>query len=163
MFGLRVGVEGCLTENKTEKLLIAKWFPINEVSVESVRERSTGYNPPTSRIHVWFARRPHATSRAAVLGSLIPSEGKNEDVLKLLGIPAGVDVRKAEEAVAKAKSNGRRLKTNPFSWEKAFKHSPSESELSNLFSLLRASWGVDRPMVVDPMAGGGSFLLRHLA
>ena len=151
-----------LSEDKNEKLLIARWFPINEVSVESVRERSTGYNPPTSRIHVWFARRPHATSRAAVLGSLMPSEGKNEDMLKLLGIPIGVDVRRAEEEVAKAKLSGRRLKTNPFSWEKSFKHSPSEAELTQLFALFRDSWKVNHPLVVDPMAGGGSIPFEAL-
>ena len=101
--------------------LISKWFPIAEVSVESVRERSTGYNPPTSRIHVWFARRPHATSRAAILGSLMPSGTKREDVLKLLGIPPGVDARRAEEEVAKARISGKRLSSNPFTWEKSFK------------------------------------------
>jgi len=138
------------------ELLISKWFPITEVSVESVRERSTGHNPPTSRIHVWFARRPHATSRGAILGSLLPSETKREDVLRLLGIPLGVDVRKAEEEVAKARASGKRLSINPFSWDKAFKHTPSEAERAQLYPVLREFWGVERPLVVDPMAGGGS-------
>jgi len=145
-----------MVESEGRDLLISKWFPIAEVSVESVRERSTGYNPPTSRIHVWFARRPHATSRATVLGSLLPSEARSEDVLKLLGIPLGVDVRKAEEEVAKARATGKRLKINPFSWEKSFKHTPSGTELSRLHALLKEFWGVERPLVVDPMAGGGS-------
>jgi adenine-specific DNA methylase len=143
-------------EGEERELLISKWFPITEVSVESVRERSTGHNPPTSRIHVWFARRPHATSRAAVLGSLLPAEAKKEDVLKLLGIPIGVDVRKAEEEIMKAKAVGKRLSYNPFSWEKSFKHTPTASELSRLYALSKEFWGVERPLVVDPMAGGGS-------
>jgi adenine-specific DNA methylase len=146
----------CVVESEGRDLLISKWFPIAEVSVESVRERSTGHNPPTSRIHVWFARRPHATSRAAVLGSLLPSYAKSEDVLRLLGIPIGVDVRKAEEEILKAKSVGKRLNYNPFSWEKSFKHTPSGTELSRLHNMLREFWGVERPLVVDPMAGGGS-------
>jgi len=138
------------------ELLISKWFPITEVSVESVRERSTGHNPPTSRIHVWFARRPHTTSRVAVLGSLLPAWVESDDVLRLLGIPLGVDVRKAEEEVARAKVAGIRLSYNPFSWDKAFKHTPSLAECSRLYGLLREFWGVERPLVVDPMAGGGS-------
>jgi len=145
-----------MVENEGRELLISKWFPITEVSVESVRERSTGHNPPTSRIHVWFARRPHTASRAAVLGSLLPREANSENVLKLLGIPIGVDVRKAEEEVAKARATGKRLKINPFSWEKSFKHTPSWTELSHFHTLLKEFWGVDRPLVVDPMAGGGS-------
>jgi len=136
--------------------LISKWFPIVEVSVESVRERSTGYNPPTSRIHVWFARRPHATSRAAILGSLMPSGTKREDVLKLLGIPPGVDARRAEEEVARARISGKRLSSNPFTWEKSFKHTPSRAELSFLHGTLREFWNVQQPLIVDPMAGGGS-------
>ena len=145
-----------MVENGDRDLLISKWFPITEVSVESVRERSTGHNPPTSRIHVWFARRPHATSRAAVLESLLPSNARREDVLRLLGIPLGVDVRKAEEEIAKVKAVGKRLNYNPFSWEKSFKHTPSEAELSRLYALLKEFWGVERPLIVDPMAGGGS-------
>lgn len=145
-----------MVEVKGKDLLISKWFPIIEVSVESVRERSTGHNPPTSRIHVWFARRPHATSRGAVLGSLLPSEAKREDVLKLLGIPVGVDVRRAEDEIMKAKAAGKRLSYNPFSWEKSFKHTPSETERARLYTVLKEFWGVERPLVVDPMAGGGS-------
>src|SRR4030043_1464832 len=104
-----------MVKNEDRDLLISKWFPIIEVSVESVRERATGHNPPTSRIHVWFARRPHATSRAAVLESLLPSNARREDVLRLLGIPLGVDVRKAEEEIAKAKAGGKRWKSTRFS------------------------------------------------
>ncbi len=145
-----------MVDDGRREMLISKWFPITEVSVESVRERSTGHNPPTSRIHVWFARRPHATSRAAVLGSLLSSDAKKEDVLKLLGIPVGVDVRRAENEIMKAKASGKRLSHNPFFWEKSFKHTPSETELSRLYNMLREFWGVERPLVVDPMAGGGS-------
>ena len=147
--GKELGVE-------KDELLISKWFPITEVSVESVRERSVGHNPPTSRIHVWFARRPHTTSRAAILGSLLPSEAKHDDVFRLLGIPLGVDVRKAEKEIAKAKVAGIRLSYNPFSWERAFKHTPSEAERSRLYTLLNDFWGVEFPLIVDPMAGGGS-------
>jgi putative DNA methylase len=146
-----------MTENKWRDLLISKWFPITEVSVESVRERTPGTPyPATSRIHVWFARRPHATSRAAILGSLLPSYTKREDVLKLLGIPLGVNVRKADEEIAKARASGVRVSINPFSWAKAFKHTPSEFDRSNFHKQLRSFWGIERPLVVDPMAGGGS-------
>ncbi|MEM3380921.1 MAG: DUF1156 domain-containing protein [Candidatus Bathyarchaeia archaeon] len=138
------------------ELLISKWFPITEISVESVRERSTGHNPPTSRIHVWFARRPHATSRAAVLGSLLPTDFEKEDFLRLLGIPIGVDVQKAEDEVTKAKAAGIHLNYNPFFWDKAYRYMPSGCELEKLHGVLREFWDVERPLVVDPMAGGGS-------
>jgi len=145
-----------MVNSEWRELLISKWFPIEEVSVESVRERTPGTPyPATSRIHVWFARRPHATSRSAVIGSLVPSEAKPDDFLKLLGIPVGVDVLKAEQEIARANAVGKRLEHNPFSWEKSYKHTPSGAELSRFHSLLKRYWGDEHPLVVDPMAGGG--------
>ena len=139
------------------ELLISKWFPITEVSVESVRERSASSAlPPLYFLHVWFARRPLATSRAAVLGSLLQDGVKREDFLRLLGIPADVDLQKAQEKLVQAKASGVRLKENPFFWPRAYKHVPSARELSRFHALLTEFWGVGCPSVVDPMAGGGS-------
>jgi putative DNA methylase len=139
------------------ELLIGKWFPITEVSVESVRERTPGTDySPLSRIHVWFARRPLTASRAAVLTSILPSHVGHEFVLRLLGIPIGVDLGKAEEEIIKAKAAGIRLQSNPFSWEKAYKHTPSGQEVRTLHSELRQFWGTEQLLVVDPMAGGGA-------
>ncbi len=145
-----------MSEGEKRELLISNWFPITEVSIESVRERSTGHNPPTSRIHVWFARRPHATSRSAILGSILSSKAERKDFLNLLGIPPEADCYEAEAKVTEAKAAGIRLKHNPFSWDKAYKHTPSEKELLHLYAQLKEFWGVERPLVVDPMAGGGS-------
>jgi len=144
-------------ERDNRELLISKWFPIAEVSVESVRERSASSAlPPLYFLHVWFARRPLATSRAAVLGSLLPATVNRNDFLKLLGIPTNVDLQKAHEKLAQAKATGVRLKENPFFWKRAFEHVPSQQELERFHALLRELWGVERPLVVDPMAGGGS-------
>jgi len=150
-------VVGCMDDEEGRKLLISKWFPIAEVSVESVRERGAASAlPPLYFLHVWFARRPLAASRAAVLGSLLPDDVKREDFLRLLGIPVDVDLQKAQEKVAQAKASGVRLKVNPFFWSRAYKHTPSVRELIRLHALLKKSWDVERPLIVDPMAGGGS-------
>jgi adenine-specific DNA methylase len=97
-----------------------------------------------------------ATSRAAVLASLLPAGVKREDFLELLGIPANVDLKRAQEKLQQAKASGVRLAENPFFWKRAYEHVPSERELSKFHGLLREFWGVERPLVVDPMAGGGS-------
>jgi len=67
-----------------------------------------------------------------------------------------VDLQKAHEKLAQAKATGVRLKENPFFWKRAFEHVPSQQELERFHALLRELWGVERPLVVDPMAGGGS-------
>jgi adenine-specific DNA methylase len=139
------------------ELLISKWFPITEVSVESVRERSASSAlPPLYFLHPWFARRPLAASRAAVLGSLLPCQTQRQDFLGFLGIPADVDLRKAQEKLAQAKASGVHMNENPFQWPRAYQHVPSTRELNKFHDLLRDFWSVERPLVVDPMAGGGS-------
>jgi putative DNA methylase len=146
-----------MVKEEKRELLISKWFPITEVSVESVRERSASSAlPPLYFLHVWFARRPLVTARAAVLGSLLPDNVERDKTLKLLGIPIGVDLRKAQEEAARAKSSGKRLEHNPFFWKRSFEYTPSKNELADLHSLLEKSWGVKQPLIVDPMAGGGS-------
>lgn len=146
-----------MVEGEGRELLISKWFPITEVSVESVRERSASSAlPPLYFLHVWFARRPLAASRAAVLGSLLPAGVKREDFLSLLGIPVDVDLQKAQNRLTQAKAAKLKLQQNPFFWKRAYKHVPSERELSKFHGLLKDFWGVERPLVVDPMAGGGS-------
>jgi len=139
------------------ELLISKWFPITEVSVESVRERSASSAlPPLYFLHPWFARRPLAASRAAVLGSLLSDDIEKKNFLELLGIPTDVDLRKAQEKLVQAKTSGVRLSENPFYWPRAYEHVPSTRELDGFHDYLRNFWGDKRPLVVDPMAGGGS-------
>jgi putative DNA methylase len=137
-------------------VLIDGWFPSGEVGVESVRERSVGQNPPINRLHVWFARRPLVASRAAVLASILPPDTTREEFLKLLGIPHDKDVVAAAEKLARAKANKVKLKENPLSWERAFKHTPKQPQLDALREKISRFWGRDRVLVLDPMAGGGS-------
>ena len=69
-----------------QKKLIEGNFPCQQVGAETKRERDTGQQPPHSRLHVWWARRPLTPSRAAVLGSILPADTAPEDFLKELGI-----------------------------------------------------------------------------
>jgi adenine-specific DNA methylase len=79
-----------------------------------------------------------------------------KDFLELLGIPADVDLQKAQDKLAQAKSSGIKLDENPFFWERAYEHVPTDKELSRFHALLKEFWGAEHPLVVDPMAGGGS-------
>jgi hypothetical protein len=154
-FRLKEGLS--MDEGERKELLISKWFPITEVSVESIRERSASSAlPPLYFLHVWFARRPLAACRAAVLGSLLPPSVTRKDFLELLGIPIDVDLQKAQERLARAKSSGVQLKENPFFWKRAYEHIPTDKELHRFHESLKSFWGSAQPLVVDPMAGGGS-------
>ena len=52
---------------------IEHWLPIEAIGVESRREHAYGTPfPAPNRLHVWWARRPLLTSRAAILGGVLP-------------------------------------------------------------------------------------------
>src|SRR5437899_481721 len=51
--------------------LIEIALPIREISAESVRDKSLRHGH-ISTLHLWFARRPLAASRAVVFASLVP-------------------------------------------------------------------------------------------
>ena len=54
-------------------LLIEHWLPIEAIGAESKRERgASSALPPLYFLHVWWARRPLLTSRAAILASVLP-------------------------------------------------------------------------------------------
>lgn len=61
--------------------LIEQWFPAAIVGAESLRERgSAKAYPPVNFMHVWWARRPLTTSRAAIVASLLPAWPTDEEV-----------------------------------------------------------------------------------
>ena len=54
-------------------LLIESWLPIEAIGAESKRERgASSALPPLYFLHVWWARRPLTTSRAAILAGVLP-------------------------------------------------------------------------------------------
>ena len=130
-----------------KELLIERWFPIHEASIESGRERA-GANmmPPLYYFHVWWTRKPLAASRFAAVLAALPSEayGK-EDFRKLLSAMGlrGDPIKAAEE----------RLKGR-----KGFGYPVFEGVSPNPKLYMEEAeriWG-RRPVGVDLMAGGGS-------
>ncbi|WP_295582739.1 DUF1156 domain-containing protein [uncultured Lamprocystis sp.] len=70
----------------TDRRLIEAGFPCHQVGAETQRERDTGKQPPTARLHVWWARRPLTPSRAAILASLLPAGTDPDTFVRRLGI-----------------------------------------------------------------------------
>ena len=135
-----------------DRRLIEHWLPIAALSEESIRERrSMTALPPTYYLHVWWARRPLVASRAAVLASLLPADADRQSFLHTIGIHG--DPVAARRAIDEAQRTGERV-ANPYSYRRAFTHSPDESDRQYLRRALER-FG-DGPVVLDPTAGGGS-------
>jgi len=158
------------------KVLIEDWLPIEAIGAESKRERgASSALPPLYFLHVWWARRPLTTSRAAILGSMLPQWSANwpeplrqkfpdEEAyhlwfLELNGISP--DVADARKMLDWAKQQGRSI-PNPYSAPRAFTINPSASDLKTMGDLLEHTWGTRELSVLDPFAGGGSIPFESL-
>ena len=132
----------------TNSPLIEHYLPIDEISIESIRERAGAIpNPAPHQLHVWWARRPLNTSRAAVAASLMPDNASRADVLAALGISETLLAEHAD--ILEAREKGVRS-INGYSQKRAFTYNPSSQHQA----LLRRNGHI--PTVLDVTAGGGS-------
>ena len=141
-------------------------FPIAEVSRHAAREKSIRHGHP-STLHLWWARRPLASSRAVLLALLLPDPCDPH-------CPADFNARAREALLA--------MKTRPSGWNKQVKtdeglrrallkfiadfanwdNAANDDYLKTGRALVRAAHPDETPLVVDPFAGGGSIPLEAL-
>ncbi|MDO8477810.1 MAG: DUF1156 domain-containing protein [Candidatus Rokubacteria bacterium] len=136
-------------------------FPIAEVSRHAAREKSIRHGHP-STLHLWWARRPLASSRAVLLGllwpdpcdPLCPTEFK-EQARKLLPQVGGCHPGTTDGDLRKALL---KFIADFANWDNAAQRTYLEVSRA----LVKAAHGEEPPLVVDPFAGGGSIPLEAL-
>ena len=116
------------------KRFIEESFPVKEVSAESSREKNIRHGH-ISTLHIWWARRPLASSRATAYAALIPPPEDAEEWNKKRNFIS--DLSRWENSL------------NPHLIDRARKE------------ILEANGGVP-PKVLDPFGGGGSIPLEAL-
>ncbi|MCL6520391.1 MAG: DUF1156 domain-containing protein, partial [Armatimonadetes bacterium] len=62
--------------------LIESAFPLKQTSINSVHEKNVRHGH-ISTLHIWPARRPLAACRAALIATLLPDPGTEEERKKL--------------------------------------------------------------------------------
>ncbi|MEM5793095.1 MAG: DUF1156 domain-containing protein [Candidatus Aenigmatarchaeota archaeon] len=117
-----------------DKRFIEESFPVKEVSEESAKEKNIRHGH-ISTLHIWWARRPLASSRATAYAALIPAAKNAEEWNKKRNFI--IELCKWEN------SNNKNLR------ERARK------------DILEANDGKP-PKVLDPFAGGGAIPLEAL-
>ena len=147
--------EGYLLDDDADTRLIEKWLPINEISTEAIRERAAASAlPPVNWLHVWWARRPLATSRTSVLLSLIPESADaprtRRAAFDLLG--TSPDIHHISQRLSAASESGERDKEGYGTHRRSFTHNPTSEQLD----WLDANLPSEDPIVLDVTAGGGS-------
>ncbi len=135
-------------------------FPIAEVSQHAAREKSIRHGHP-STLHLWWARRPLASSRAVLLALLLPDPcdehcpaGFKEAARQLLPSVGGG----RGETDEKLRQGLLKFIANFANWDNA----ADRTHLDVSRALVKAAHGEDPPLVVDPFAGGGSIPLEAL-
>jgi len=117
-----------------EKRLIEVDFPLKEVSEESVKEKNIRHGH-ISTLHIWWARRPLAASRATTFAALVPAPKSRDELSKKLEFVA--ELSKWDN------SSNQRLIEN------------AKKEIWDFF-------GGKVPKVLDCFAGGGAIPLEAL-
>lgn len=143
-------------ETGRPRLLIEEWLPAAAIGVECMRERgSASALAPNTFLHVWWARRPLAASRAAILGSLLPADFSHEMFEQLMGFERGsqhlVDTRKLMDQGVKVEGG--------FKTQRAFKAQVPEDAYQTLDQELHKLWG-ENTVTLDLFSGGGSIPLE---
>ncbi|GLI53726.1 DUF1156 domain-containing protein [Thermodesulfovibrio yellowstonii] len=117
-----------------KKSFIEESFPVREVSEHSAREKNIRHGH-ISTLHIWWARRPLASSRATIYASLIPPPETPEEW-----------------------NNERNFIIELSKWE----NSLESKIISKAIEKIRKANG-NRPLrMLDPFAGGGSIPLEAM-
>ncbi len=145
------------------RTLIEDYLPIEAISEEAAREKSL-WRGHVSTLHLWWARRPLVTARAAVYGALAPSA--------IFQPASGPDGKRASLGRANAAKFIKQLCSYPGSaaaMEEAEQHllkahaSRLTEELGSDISPEDIKCGrAPRPKVLDVFSGGGAIPLEAL-
>ena len=135
-------------------------FPIAEVSRHAAREKSVHKGHPKT-LHLWWARRPLASSRAVLLALLLPDPCDDQcpvefrkairPLLQAIGCDKG-------ETDAELRAGLLKFIADFANWDLA----ASDGYVEVSRALVRAAHDGDPPLVTDPFAGGGSIPLEAL-
>ena len=141
-------------------------FPIAEVSRHAAREKSIRHGHP-STLHLWWARRPLASSRAVLMALLMPDpcdlhcpdefkDKARELLLAMRGRPSRWNSTvKTDEGLRQVLL---RFIADFANWD----NSAKAEYLETGRGLVQAAHPEQTPLVVDPFAGGGSIPLEAL-
>ena len=137
--------------------LIEVSLPLEEINVQSAREKSIRHGHP-STLHLWWARRPLATARAVLFAQLVDDPSNFFDDYKVEADAKGYEDPDAwaEHRVKQERARLFRLIVRMVNWDNI--------NDEDLFDQVRAeimrSTNDNPPAILDPFAGGGTIPLE---
>lgn len=125
------------------KKLIEVALPLSAISEASVREKSIRHGHP-STLHLWWSRKPLATSRAVLFASLVDDPSEHSEQFP------------TEEQQELERKRLFQLMEELVKWE----NSNNQDILERVRTEIQKSSGNQLPAFLDPFAGGGSIPLE---
>ncbi len=147
-----------LTEQGSpDKVVIERKLPLTAIDIESQKDMKARRYHSLRSLHKWFAARPTPASRLSVLGSVLPAEVDDDELLKLMQIgPKELRSGRAEYVERKfSEPKGSGGLDDHYGYPNPNTQSPTSSELEQLHEQVAEAWGGELPTVLDPTAGRG--------
>lgn len=123
--------------------LIEVALPLEKINEASAREKSIRHGHP-STLHLWWARRPLATTRAVIWASIVDDPSSHPELYP------------TEESQAQERERLFRILEDLVIWENS--NDPRVIEAAK--NELKKATGGDIPALLDPFAGGGAIPLE---
>lgn len=149
--------------NELKSLKVESPLPVTAVGIESVKEGKPQTMSSHRRLYPWFAMRPTAATRLAILSSVLPDSVSTDQLLRLIGIGPNVEIEDIEKYVIKKRqTEGDRDGSveDHYGYEYCHRNVPPKSELDKLQSEVKNHWDGEFPTILDPTAGGGTIPLE---
>ncbi len=144
-------------------------LPVKAVGIECQKESNPETMSRHRYIYKWFARRPTAATRLAILSSILPNDVDNDKLLEYMQIwPRNADhisediSTYVENKYLNWDSSNSSSLSEHYGYDLPWKQNPSESQLEELHEILKNQWGGELPTVFDPTSGGGTIPYESL-
>jgi putative DNA methylase len=141
-------------------------LPTKTVGIECLKEANPETMSPHRNIFKWFARRPTAATRLALLASILPEDTTNDELLKLMCIGPNKELNGSISDYVLQKYSTKDDRDGSiekhFGYEYPHRQVPSEEKLAEFHEELKQQWGGELPTVLDPTSGGGTIPLESL-
>src|SRR5690554_7380320 len=139
----------------TRKKLIEVALPLEAINAASAREKSIRHGHP-STLHLWWARRPLAATRAVIFTSLVDDPDDPNAPPEFVAA-----CRKLDKGANASVEDTPRQRLFDFietlvKWEST----TDETVLNTARELIKLSTGGNPPPLLEPFAGGGSIPLE---
>ncbi|MBN1641865.1 MAG: DUF1156 domain-containing protein, partial [Anaerolineae bacterium] len=142
------------------KKLIEVALPLEAISDASAYEKMPGIGPHPRGIHLWWARRPLATTRAVIFASLVDDpddpDASEPFVEECRALPPKLHAAIADTARHRLLD----FVADLADWRNIRDVSRSQSLLETADRLINLSLERDPPTLIDPFAGGGAIPLE---